>query len=345
MKNEKIIIDEVKNSGLIMEEPDERDYILGGFGDDFRIINAGASVKKPPIIFKNSKGWNKVAIDYGLPEKQFNRLFDSFSCVIYAIAKQMCYYLFKRYGIRITVAEMYNAFYAKVKPGVGTTIRNGMESFRKKGWVADKEYPFTSDMTSSDFFKKPPKRIQIIANGKKTEWDFNWGILSPYLDNIKEQYKRTPVVLTGYAWGSKNGIYYNDNMRFNHAFVGLEVLNNRNNLCDDTYPRCNKYSNNFTKDDMLKELDKTYRYGSAHACWLTPTEKTKKTLLTYILNMFKKISRDVHGGFWFIKDGKKQKITDWMSMLGSIIDEVGVEKNNLTDNELSSIPDYKFFGR
>ncbi len=61
--------------------------------------------------------------------------------------------------------------------------------------------------------------------------------------------------------------------------------------------------------------------------------------------MFKKISRDTKGGFWFIKDGKKQKIEDWEAMLGSIIDEIGVEKNNLTDDDLAKLPDHKFFGK
>ena len=41
----------------------------------------------------------------------------------------------------------------------------------------------------------------------------------------------------------------------------------------------------------------------------------------------------------------KQKITDWVSMLGSIIDEIGVEKNNLTDEELNNMKNYKFFGK
>ena len=61
--------------------------------------------------------------------------------------------------------------------------------------------------------------------------------------------------------------------------------------------------------------------------------------------MFKKIARDARGGFWFLKDKKKQKITNWEAMLGAIIDEIGVEKNNLTDEQLAAFADHKFFGK
>lgn len=275
------------------------------------------------------------------------------NCVIYSIAKALCYYLFKVYGIRTTVSEMYNAWYARVKPRYGTTIRRGMESFRKHGWVKDKYYPFTAKTTLEEYFREPPKKIQILAHKKLTEWNFHWEVIPKHLSAIFEAYKRTPVVLTGFAWASYygEGIYYDYDNPPNHAFLGLQPSPRGNNLVDDTYPKNFKYISPeaLTRDELIKELHKSYKYGSAHRCWLTPTEETKKTLLNFIINMFKKISRDIHGGFWFLKkvNGKvhKQKITDWVGMLGAIIDEVGVEKNNLTDEELAKIPDYQFFGK
>lgn len=353
MEVKKLIVDEVKNSGLVMENPDKKDYHSKLFKDsDAIMIGAVSPLEDAPVIFPDSKGWEKVAKSYGFPERQFNRNFDTYSCVVFAIAKAICYYLYKRYGIKTTISEMYNAFYAGVVPEQGTSIRKGMESFRKYGRVSDRDYPFTKKTTSREYYSKPPSTIKIMAEGKLTEWNFHWEVVPPYLKNINKQYKRTPVVLTGFAWAAYygSGVYYDNNAPANHAFLGLELLDNGNNLCDDTYPKNgDKYREILTKEDMFKELSKSYDYGSAHACWLTPTNKTKKTLLNYIISMFKKISRDIHGGFWFIteKDGKKykQKITDWVSMLGSIIAEIGVEKNNLTDKELEAIPDFRFFGK
>jgi len=351
----KIVVKQVINSGLILEPPAVEDYhaekLFGAVRRDF--VGTSSPLKEPPIIFPDGIGWLQVAKDYGLPEIQFNRKFDTSSCTVFSIAKALCYYLFKVYGIRTTVSEMYNAWYARVKPRRGTTIRRGMESFRKHGWVKDKYYPFTAKTTLEEYFREPPKKIQILAHKKLTEWNFHWEVIPKHLPAIFEAYKRTPVVLTGFAWASYygEGIYYDYDNPPNHAFLGLQPSPRGNNLVDDTYPKNFKYISPeaLTRDELIKELHKSYKYGSAHRCWLTPTEETRKTLLNFIINMFKKISRDIHGGFWFLKkvNGKvhKQKITDWVGMLGAIIDEVGVEKNNLTDEELAKIPDYQFFGK
>jgi len=345
MKKEKLIINEVIDSGLIVEDPNEKDYHSKLFEkSDTPMFGAISPLEKAPIIFPNGKGWHQIATSYGNPEIQLNKNFDTYCCVLFGIAKATCYYLFKRYGVKTSVSEMYNAFYARVEHGRGTSIRLGMESFRKYGWVEDRNYPFTAEMVLKDFYKRPPKEIQIMARGKLKKWKFRWEVIPVNLDSIKNQYKRTPVVLTGFAWASRNGIYYDNGRWANHCFLGLEVLDNGNNFCDDTYPKTFKYKENVQKDELFKELHKSFKYASAHACWLEPIEEKKK-LLTYFINMFKKISRDTKGGFWFIKDGKKQKIEDWEAMLGSIIDEIGVEKNNLTDDDLAKLPDHKFFGK
>lgn len=346
----KLIINEVQNSGYKPggdHEDDYRSEIYKKIGEP--VMGAVSPLPKSPVVFGNSIGWRSLALEYGNPEIQFNKHFDTFSCVVYGIAKATCYFLYKQYGIKTTIAEMYNAFFAGVIPRSGTTVRKGMESFRKYGWVKDSEYPFTADMTADDFFGAPPKRIKLLADKTLTEWDFHWEIVPKTLEGIIEQYKRTPVVLSGYAWAYKNingeNIYYDGGRNANHVFVGLEEIADGNNLCDDTYPKNFKNKENLEKDELFKTLHKSFNYGSAHCCWVTPTAKSKITLINFIKNMFEKISRDVHGGFWFIKNNRKQKITDWTSMLGSIIDEVGVKKNNLTDDELSTIPDFKFFGR
>lgn len=346
----KLIIEEVKNNGFIFEEDKEEDYkstLHEVIGEP--VIGAISPLEKSPIIFGNSIGWKQVALDYGNPELQFNRHFDTYSCVIFAIAKALCYFVYKQYGIRITIAEMYNAFFGQVIPNKGTTIRKGMEGFRKYGWVEDKEYPFTAETTAEEFFGAPPESIKVLAGKTLTEWDFHWEVVPKVLSGIIQQYQRTPVVLTGYTWAYNvvNGkyMYYDNGRKANHCFVGLEETPEGNNFCDDTYPKNSRYREKVEKDELFKELYKNFQYGSAHCCWVTPKGDTKIKLINFVKNMFEKIARDTHGGFWFIKDNKKQSITDWVSMLGSIIDEVGVKKNNLTDDELSAIPDYKFFGK
>lgn len=300
MTDKKIIIEELKHSGLIIEPPHFENYhskLFGAVGEEF--IGTISPVE-PPVIFESGKGWLKVWNDYGISELQFNPNFDTFSCVIFSIAKALCLYLFKQYGLKVTVSEMYNAFYAGVVPNRGTTIEKGMESFRKHGWVSDKDYLFTADTTAAQFYAQPPKTITVMAEGKLTEWNFYWNVIPTTLEAIKKAYRRTPVVLTGFAWASYfgEGVYYDYNNPANHAFLGLEIKDNGNNLISDTYPKDFQYVKNsdIEAGALVKELDKSFHYGSAHTCWLTP----KKKVPSIYLALLKKSMEN----FYYYWDGK-----------------------------------------
>lgn len=299
MSEKKIIIEELKNTGLIVAPPSFENYhskLFGAVGEDFVGV---LSPVEPPVIFPDGKGWLQVWKNYDIQEVQFNPKFDTYSCVVYSIAKALCLYLFKVYGIKCTISEMYNAFYAGVKSGRGTTIEAGMESFRNFGWVEDKDYPFTADTTETQFRAKPPLTIQIRAKGKLTEWEVHWNVIPARLDAIAKAYRRTPVVLTGFAWASYygEGVYYDYNNTANHAFLGLEIKDNGNNLISDTYPKDFQYvdDSQINAGDLIKELDKSFHYGSAHTVWITPKSK-KKTYLTLLTKSME--------NFYYYWDGK-----------------------------------------
>lgn len=346
MEEKKIIIEPLKNTGFEPAEPSPENYRSRLFIKHGADMLGGVltPLPKAPIIFPDSKGWLKVAEDYGHPELQFNKIFDTYSCVIFGIAKACCYYLFKVYGITITISEMYNAFFAGVKQGQGTTVEKGMESFRKHGWGEDKDYPFTPDTTPEQFFAHPPASICLKFEGVLTEWDFNWEIIPNILPAIVEAYKRYPVVLSGFAWASYlgDGVYYDYNNQPNHVFIGLERKDNGNNLIGDNYPKDGQYIDNsqINVGNLIKELDKSYKYGSAHVVWLT---KKKFNLILKLKSMFEKIVRDIHGALWFVKEGKKQKITDYLSLAGALVDEIGAK--TLSDTDLAKLSDFKFFGK
>jgi hypothetical protein len=335
----KIIIKEVKNSGVIIENVRPENY-----STDLTIGGTLSPLDPPSIIFPDGHGHLKYQ---GAPEMQFNRNFDTFSCVIFTIAKAICYNLKERYNIDITISEMFNAYYAGVRAGIGTTINNGMESFRTKGWVEDKDYPFTINTTLQQFQQCPPIAIVNKATGQLTKWKFNWEAIGKDHDSIIEALKRTVVVLTGFAWASYygEGVYYDYNNQANHAFLGGDYKVNGNYLIDDSYPRDNRFDDDSTPDEFIKELDKSFKFGSAHRVWLTPILPFPKnlSLINIIKNMFIKICRSVKGALYFIKDGKKQEINDWLDFAGAVIDEVGCK--TIKDEDLAKLPDFKFFGK
>lgn len=306
MAEKRIIIHEVKNSGLVNADPSPENYqaVIGGIPHE--VAGILSPIPEAPTIFPNGIGWKQVWLDYGMPEIQFNLQFDTYCCVIYSIAKSICLYIYKVYGIKITISEMYNAFYAGVIQNRGTTIEKGMESFRKNGWVSDSDYPFTQEMTAKEFFVKPPKTIEVKAKGVLTKWNFHWEVLPRNLQAIFETYKKMPVVLTGFAWASYygTGVYYDYNNAANHAFLGLEPKG-INNLISDTYPKDFEYQDKseLDSDELLKELHKTFNYGSAHRCWVTPAEGTN--IIIKIINMLK-------GIVWFHPD-KGGDASVWMT--------------------------------
>ena len=345
----KKIIHEVKNSGFIHEEPPKEDYrallgsVSGNIGGDI------SPLKEPPTIFENGTGWKNVWDEYDMAELQFNRKFDTYSCVVYGIAKAICLYVYKVYNIKITISEMYNSFFADVIPNAGTSISKGFRSFYRNGWISDEKYPFTPETTAKEFFAHPPKEICIEAEGTLLKFNFHYEVLANNIETIFEAYRKTPVVLSGFAWMSyaKSNVYFDDNRRANHVFLGLEQLINGNNLISDTYPKDFKFQNKSELDseELLKELDSSFKYGSAHRCWVTPKKTT--SILIKIINMLKKIGRDINGGIYFIKEGKKQKIETGFQGFAALVDELGIDpkKNNLTNDQLSLLKDYKFFGK
>jgi hypothetical protein len=349
---EKIIYEEIRNSGLILKDPSPENYSSGLFGKVGIPLPGILSPVEPPIIFPDGKGWYRTWYDYDYQELQFNQNFDTWSCVIFSIAKALCLYIFKVYGIKYTISEMYNAFYAGVREGVGTTIEDGMESFRNYGWIEDKEYPLTPETTARQYYAQPPASITLKAKGKLQEWTIYWNVIPAVTDALKSAYRRTPVVMTGYAWAmNEKGVYVDGGRRANHAFLGLEILPNSNNVCSDTYPKDFQYveQSQIGAGDLLKELDKGFAYGSAHTVWAVP--KNPKSLKLTLIEMFKKIKRDIHGGLWFVKvvekDGKKftgkQKLENWLDFSGAVIDEIGCE--TIKDEKLNTFLPFKFFGK
>lgn len=344
--NKKMVIEPILRSGLNYKVPSPQNYHSRLFIKHKVDMLGGvlSPLSPPPIIFSDGIGWKQVEEDYGHPELQFNRNFDTYSCVIFAIAKALCLWFFKTYGQSITISEMYNAFYAGVRQGIGTTIEAGMESFRKWGWGEDLDYPFLPTTTEAQYFSQPSVQIQIKFKGKLTVWNFHWEVIPNTLPAIFEYYKRVPVVLTGFAWASYygTGVYYDYNQAPNHTFVGLEPkdganLANSSNLISDTYQKNNEYVDNsqINVDALLKELSHNYNYGSAHICWLTPV--IRDNLISKFINMTTQLVRDIRGGFHLIKNGCRQKLTSWWGLLAFIGELLQVK--TISDDELNKNKD------
>lgn len=338
------------NSGVILEPVKDTDYIMGGFSPFAGLY---------PVIFPNGHGWLTIQRP---EEKQYNsRGFDSYSCVTFASLKALSYYFKVKFGMDMDFSERFTAVMSGTVPGQGNSVRNVLESIRKDGFVLESDYPSMSeDMTQAEWFAPIPQSIKDIGKKNMERWAIHWEALSssqdvPH-DLIKEALKHAPVIVTGFAWASYygEGIFKDYNNQANHCFDNVDFSDTDPQwdiLADDTYP-LDPGDPAPTQDEFLKKLDKTYRIWSAHRIWAEEiaTPKTDLTLLNKIRMAFKKISRTVHGGLVFIKklaDGNYgyQEIKTVDDLAGALIDEVGVEKNNLSDDFIKTLIPTKFFGK
>lgn len=337
MEDKKIVMAPVKNSGLIVEPPNEKDWVFGGI--------SGATA---PILFPDGHGWLK----FQRPEEsQKNRNFDTFSCVSYACLKSLSYYIKVAYGLDMDFSERFTSVMSGTVPYKGNSLRNVLESIRKHGFVLESDYPsLTSEMTQAQWFAYPPASIRNKALDNLKRWKIEWETLSiaspvPHSQIIEAMKKAVPII-TVFAWASYygEGVYYDYNNPANHATTSPDHEDNDplvDLIADDSYQQ-DFGDDEGTQAEYLKRLSKDFKISSAHIITAQPLP-LDISLISKIKNMFTKIKRDVHGGLWFIKNGVKQKIESWLDFSGAVIDEVGC--GQISDEDLAKYPLFKFFGK
>lgn len=357
------------NTGLILEAPNEKDHIIGG------VTVGGILVDKPKplIIFPDGHGWlDSIGANRG--EVQANDHFDTFLCTIHGVGGALSDYLKKVYNVDLDISECLQGVMAGVTPGVGGTIRNSLESFRTKGWLEEYYRKFTSATTQSQCFSVVTQTLRDLAKKQLENWEIYWDLIDDS-DNVPhakiiDALKYSEVVVAGYAWAAYyggEGIYDSYSNTANHCFRIGDGGNLTQAVKDKFKDRqytidwskvdliaIDSYRYDWSKNepdhteynDFLKPLAKTFRIYSAYRIYAKPkVSLIDQSLIGKLKLMFKKISRDCHGGMWFIKDNKKQKIESWEAFAGAVIDEVGVLQNGLTDQQLALYADNKFFGK
>jgi len=317
----------VKNTGLIYEEPKEQDWILG------------SSPLENREIFPDGHGWPKYRPE---AEIQRNRHFDTFSCVTFAVLKALVMYLRVNYGVTFDLSEVFTAVMSGTVPGRGNSVRNVLESVRKDGFLAEYLRTFTPEMTKEQFFSPIPEKLIELARNNLLEWEINWEIISTNSNvnhtDITNALRYSPIIAVGYAWiqSGKDGMYYDQGNYPNHCFLidDYDENDQRKLIANDSYPHDFEADGNYPTEEFLKVLNPNFRIWSAHKITAYPIIKAKDSLLTKFINMFKEVIRDIHGGYWFIKDGKRQKINSIGGLMTVIFRNFGIAKDNVSDDEL-----------
>lgn len=331
--DDKQIIDKpIKNSGFVFEEIQEVDHIFGAYSPQ---------VGSYLVIMPNGHGWLDIQ---RVEERQFNRFFDTYSCVTFAILKALSYYFKAVYNIDINISEMFTSRMSGTIPGRGNSVRTVLECVRLKGYLLEIEYPFTPDTTEGQFFAPISIKLQSTAKGRLKQWKINWEAVSTSNDvsheQIKEALKYTPVIVTGYAWAQYlgEGVYHDYNNMANHCFLVVDHNDNTKEdwdlLADDSYPQ-DTGDGIDQPQEFLKRLAKDFRIWSAHKITVERIVEpiNNANFYTKIKNMALKLVKDIHMGYHLVKDNKIQKITSWWGLL--VLMAEFFNPTLLTDDEIA----------
>ena len=244
------------NFGLIYTPPKDEDYIFG----------ADNKIKK--TILAPDFNWR---VDLPTGEMQFHRYFDDYACVARS-ALNVLETIFNRLvrlkmidennlnwlkkngyfdkNNKINFDDLFIAKLAKTKCNVGNTQSRVSDTIRQYGLIPQKN-------------RKECKNCPEFYNQKIIEEEFILG--KEFLRRIKLNYevvsirktndakralRYSPLQVIVRAWFIKNGVYYNNIHKFNHATEKFCPVDDYNYIFD-TYQINGKYIKKLTKDYLF----------------------------------------------------------------------------------------------
>lgn len=203
----------------------------------------------------------------------------------------------------------------------GNTFKNVADSFRKDGLIPERMYQSGKGLTFKQYVAQPPSHLILLGQEFLTRFNINYEIV--YRNKFEVALDYAPVQVGVFAWNLKNGIYVNNGSAINHGVM----LFKQDHIFDSYEPH-------------IKQLAPEFNYMSYGYQY---TASQTITLINKFKNMLQKICRDVHGGFWFLKDKRRQKIETPIAIMGALIDEFGAR--TLNDDELRAFNETsEFFG-
>lgn len=180
------------NRGLLYEPIVEgKDGVLGS-----AVSYAGKT------IIRADRQWEDVE-----HERQSSDDFDTFSCVSFGLNNQEELYMKNRYGIDENHSDRFLAKVSDTQPN-GNTPQKVYEARRKKGFVLEIEWPWTTEKTWTEYMADIPKNLYSLAIGRAAKWRFWHDYVSPNPASIREALRYSPVCVGVALMPDGEGRYY-----------------------------------------------------------------------------------------------------------------------------------------
>ena len=176
------------NDGFIHDKETEKDHIFGA---------------TTPII-KEDGQWSDLPTE----EAQKSKLFDSYACTNFGTENAIVTFVRAILKVIWNKNESFNAVGSGTVPGRGNSIANACEEVRKwHGMINQEDRPLPVDFKRSDFYA--PLTQDQINKGKMwlTEYEFKYSRVYASPQGMMNALKHSPLIVGGYAWYQKNGLY------------------------------------------------------------------------------------------------------------------------------------------
>lgn len=245
-------------------------------------------------------------------------------------------------------ADLSQRFRAKMSgtTRTGNSLHAVANSARHDGFVLEIEWPRNRGMAWDEYYKSIPGSVINRALKTTIQFDVNYEFVPTNKEALMEALKYGPVQVTGHAWASQDGIYYDYGYRPNHAFLLVGYIKNKYWIAYDSYPTDYIIDENSTKQEFIKYLDWNYKFGDALLYSVKLKATDQRSWIFKIIDMLKNFYRDIKSGkSYFVKsvNGKvmKQEITSVNGILTLLHVNFGAKQTDW--GELSNYEDHKFF--
>ena len=211
--------EQIKNYGLVIDEPRPEDYKFGAVGDT-------------PL---NSSGdWT----DY-LPERELqNKGFETFACVTFSALNCLETLVIFKYDIPLNLSDRFTAKMSGTT-NKGNSGYNVANSIRHDGFVDEPEYPF-GGKTFAEFYADIPQDIVDLAKEMADGYEVNYEWVQQ--SEWKEALKFAPLQVYVGAWPQpdEDGIYPKSSIGINHAVMLYKIDDEGYYYIYDHYDNVNK---------------------------------------------------------------------------------------------------------
>lgn len=189
------------NHGLIISEPIEGDYVLGG------------SVHLYGDVLVRDGQWNEY-----LPTDEFqNLVIEPLACASFGTLNCIETLINREYGSSNNYSDRYLAEISGTTT-VGNDPHTVAEILRKKGCVEEKDWPYTPDLdTWAKFYKTPDVGLDTLALEFVAEYEFGHEYVPNDPVSMMEALKYSPLGFSCNLYSQVDGVWVRPvNGRDNH---------------------------------------------------------------------------------------------------------------------------------